>query len=281
MNVSTIKKSTQQKASSFEEAFFHSDQTFIHPTAIIGDNVRLGSNVKIGPFCVVTGNVTIGDNTRLHSHVMVGFPGQVTNLKESLGSIHIGNNCELREFVTVHASRYNDGKTSIGNNCYLMNFAHVSHDATLEDNVTLINNVNLGGHTHLEKNVIVMAGSATHQFCRIGQFTALAPYSGIRQDLPPFCLFSGQPAHFYGLNLIGLKRAGFSRDSINALKHVSKLFFQDKQNITTIVAQATQEAWGSDAYVQSFITFIQQSTRGISHKSGLDVQPQKQEDQPW
>lgn len=260
------------KASQFEEAFFHSKETHIHPTAIVGPNVKLGSNVKIGPFSVVVGNVTIDNDTRLHAHVTVGFPGQVTGLHDSLGVIEIGKKCEIREFVTIHAARTKDGKTKVGNNCYLMNFAHVSHDVILEDNVTLINNVSLGGHTYIEKNAIVMASGATHQFCRIGQLAALAPFSGIRQDLPPFCLFNGQPARFYGLNLIGLKRAGYSRDNINALKHVTKLFYQEKLPLDTIFAQALQEeAWGNDVAVQIFLQFIKNSARGISRKSGLDT----------
>lgn len=259
------------QASSFEEAFFSSTQTYIHPTALVGPNVQLGLNVKVGPFCTIIGNVTIGNNTRLHAHVTIGFPAQVTGMKESFGSIVIGQDCELREFVTVHASRYKDGATTIGNRCYLMNYAHVSHDATLEDNVTLINNVNLGGHTYIEKNAIVMANSATHQFCRIGSFTALAPYSGIRQDLPPFCLFSGQPARFYGLNTIGLKRAGFSRENINALKHVTKLFYQEKLTLEQIVQAAKQDpVWGNDNCVQQFLAFVTQSSRGVARKSGSD-----------
>jgi UDP-N-acetylglucosamine acyltransferase len=266
------------QASSFEEAFFSSTQTYIHPTAIIGSQVKLGNNVKIGPFCTVIGNVTIGDNTRLHANVNIGFPGQVLGLKDSIGSITIGNNCELREFVTIHGSRNKDGATKIGNNCYLMNFAHVSHDGVLEDNVTLINNVSLGGHTHIEKNAIVMANSASHQFCRIGQYTALAPFSGIRQDLPPYCLFSGQPARFYGLNVIGLRRAGISRDSINALKHVTKLFFQDKLSLDEIYAQAqTDQTWGNDQYVHVFLSFIKNSSRGVSRKCGLDTQTHNNE----
>lgn len=260
------------KASYFEEAFFHSNETYIHPTAIVGPNVQLGSNVKIGPFSVVVGNVIIGNGTRLHAHVTIGFPGQVTGLKESLGIVQIGQNCEIREFVTIHAARTKEGITKIGNNCYLMNFAHVSHDAILEDNVTLINNVSLGGHTYIEKNAIVMASSATHQFSRIGTLTALAPFSGTRQDLPPFCLFNGQPARFYGLNLIGLKRGGFSRDTINALKHVTKLFYQDKLTLDAILALAQQEAtWGNDSAVQQFLNFLKSSTRGVSRKSGLDA----------
>lgn len=261
----------------FEEAFFRSNQTYIHPTAVVGPSVILEDNVKIGPFCTVVGNVTIGSGTRLHAQVTVGFPAQVLGMKESFGRVVIGKNCELREFVTVHASRYPDGATTIGDTCYLMNFAHVSHDCVLENNVTLINNVNLGGHTHIEKNAFVMAGSATHQFCRIGTLTALAPFSGIRQDLPPFGLFSGQPARFYGLNVIGLKRAGFSRESINALKHVTKLFYQEKLTFDAIKELSiTEQEWGNDQHVQAFLTFVEKSSRGVSRACAKDAQEQSQ-----
>jgi UDP-N-acetylglucosamine acyltransferase len=257
----------KEKASDFEEAFFNSNKTFVHPTAIVGKSVILDDNVKIGPFCVVIGNVKIGSGTRLHANVTVGFPAQVLGVKESFGKIEIGQNCELREFVTMHASRYPDGQTKIGNNCYIMNYSHVGHDCILEDNVTLINNVSLGGHTYIEKNAIIMANSATHQFCRIGKFTAVAPYSGTRQDLPPFCLFNEQPASFAGLNTIGLRRAGFSRNSIDAIKHVAKLFYKDKLLLGKIKDLAREEVeWGQDENVQAFIQFIEKSTRGVSRR---------------
>jgi len=260
------------KASSFEEAFFNLNQTYIHPTAIVGDQVTLEENVKIGPYCVVVGKVTIKSGTRLHAHVAVGFPAQNVGTKASLGSLEIGENCEIREFASIHASKYPDGKTIIGNNCYIMSYSHISHDCVLEDNVTVINNVNLGGHTHVEKNVILMASSAAHQFCKIGQFTALAPFSAIRQDLPPFGIFSGKPAGFAGLNLIGLKRAGFTRENLNALKSVTKLFYQDKLLLEQIEIQAAQEPWGNDPHVQKFLTFIKTSSRGVSRLTITDTE---------
>jgi UDP-N-acetylglucosamine acyltransferase len=261
-----------KKASFFEEAFFDSSGTYIHPTAIIGHGITLGENVKIGPYCVLVGNMHIEANTRLYAHVTIGFPAQVTGLKESLGLITIGQNCEIREFVTIHAARAKDGKTVIGNNCYIMNYCHISHDCVLEDNVTLINNVNLGGHTHIEKQAFLMANAATHQFCRVGQFSAIAPFSGTRQDLPPFCLFSGQPAAFSGLNSIALKRSGLTEETITPLKHVTKLFYQDKLSLASIKEAAQKEsAWGHNRSVMTFISFIEQSSRGVSRKTLLDI----------
>lgn len=261
-----------EKASSFEEAFFSSPVTYVHPSAVIGKDVVLGDNVKIGPNCVIVGKTIIGANTMLYAGVSIGMPAQVLGLRESYGVISIGENCEIREFVTIHAARSPEGKTVIGNHCYLMSYSHVSHDCILENNVTLVNNVQLGGHTHVERNAFLMAGAATHQFCRVGQFTAMAPFSGIRQDLPPFCLFNGQPAAFAGLNLIALKRAGMSTEAINSLKHVSKLFYQDKLSLEVIRDLAEKEpTWGNCPSVEAFLLFIEQSTRGVSRKNVADI----------
>ena len=266
-SLQTTQKNLQ--ASSFEGAFFHSSETYVHPTAIVGEHVSLGKGVKIGPFCTVVGNTTIGDGTRLHGHVTVGMPAQVVGVLQNHGKISIGQNCELREFVTVHAARTETGQTRIGDSCYLMHYAHVSHDSVVGNNVVLNPNVNLGGHTEVEDRAVVMTGSATHQFCRIGTLTALAPFSGIRQDIPPFCMFNGKPAAFFGLNVIGLKRNGAGRDNINALKHVTKLFYQDKLPQQAILdAAAVEPTWGHDPFVKQFLAFIISSSRGISRRCG-------------
>ena len=252
------------KASFFKEALFNSNQTYIHPTSILGEEVQIDSNVKIGPFCVLTGNIKIASGTKIYSNVAIGFPAQNIGTQKSLGSIIIGKNCHIREFATIHSSKYENGKTIVGNNCYIMNYAHVSHDSILQDNVILTNNASIGGHTLLEKNVILMGYSATHQFCKIGQLTAVAPYSATRQDLPPFCIFNGQPAGFAGLNLVGLKKAGLKSENIRALKQVTKLFYVEKLLINDVEKQIKSCMLEQDPYVQYFINFIKTSDRGVS-----------------
>jgi len=260
------------KAFSFEEDFFCSKKTYIHPTAILGPNIKLGNNVKIGPFCILIGNIFINDNTTVYSNVVIGAPAQNTGTNKSLGKINIGKNCKIREFVTIGASKYEDGKTTIGNNCYIMNYSHVAHDVTLENNVTLINNVNLGGHVHIEKNAFLMANTAAHQFCRIGQFCSLAPFSAIRQDLPPFCMFSGLPAKFYGLNIVALKRAEIKKENIDAIKSITKLFYQDKlllNDIKKLIEKGSEKKLGNNSFVRSFLGFIEQSKRGVSKQAAI------------
>ncbi|MBU4270076.1 acyl-ACP--UDP-N-acetylglucosamine O-acyltransferase [Candidatus Dependentiae bacterium] len=257
----------------FESNFFETQESFIHPTAIVGNNVKFGNNVKIGPNCVLVGNIFIDDGTIIYPNVTIGMPAQNLDTVKSLGSIQIGKNCRIREFASIGASKIENGQTIIGNNCYIMSYSHIAHDVILEDNVVMINNVNLGGHVHVEKNAFLMANSAAHQFCRIGQYTSLAPYSAIRQDLPPFGMFSGLPAKYFGLNLVALKRNGFSKESINNIKHVAKLFFQDKLLLENIEILAKNEpVWGLDINVQNFLNFIKNSSRGVSKKCATDIE---------
>jgi len=263
-----LSSSTKDFHNSFEHNFFTTQTTYIHPTSYVGPNVTLGNNVKVGPYCTIIGQTTIGDGTRVYGNTTIGFPAQDTQTHDSKGTISIGKNCHIREFVTIHASKDNDGRTLVGNNCYIMNFVHVAHDVVLKDNVILINQVNLGGHSHVEEGVMLMANTAMHQFCRIGRMSSITPFSATRQDLPPFCLFTGQPVRFSGLNLVALKRAGVPRESINAIKHATKLFYQDKLPFEQIEELAGKESeWGHDSYVAEFLSFIKKSTRGVSRRT--------------
>ena len=264
-NPKTLNKYPQ--SFSFEDSFFNSNETYTHPSSIIGKNVELGKNVKIGPFCSIVGNVKIKENTIIYPNVSIGFPAQNIGTNKYLGEIIIGKNCHIREFATIGASKFENGKTLIGDNCYIMSYTHVAHDVVLEENVTLINNVNLAGHVHVEKNAILMANSAVHQFCRIGKYTALVPFSATRQDLPPFCIFDKIPAKFTGVHLICLKRAGFKTETIESIKKITKLFYLDKLLLPQIKKIIKNDPWSKNKSVQEFINFIENSKRGVSKKT--------------
>jgi Acyl-[acyl carrier protein]--UDP-N-acetylglucosamine O-acyltransferase len=260
---------SSQKNLDFDKSFFIEPGTFIHPTAIVGKNVFLGENVKIGPYSLLTGNITIDSGTRIHGFSTIGMPAQDINTKLPLGKVEIGKNCEIREFVTISSPKVDANTTSIGDNCYVMNFSHVAHDVVLEHNVTLINSVNLGGHVHVGHHTMLMANSAIHQFCKVGPYCALAPFSGMRQDLPPFCMFDGAPGKFAGLNVVALKRAKISTEDLNNIKHVTKLFFQDKLPIEAIESQLGE--LHNNVYVQEFMNFVKNSPRGITRKTRGDI----------
>jgi len=259
-----VEKSIQ----SFETGFFGSFGTNIHPSSIIGKDVILGENVKIGPFCTIVGKTYIDSGTRLYGYVSIGMPAQDINTLQPRGTVEIGKNCEIREFVTISATKIHGSKTIIGNKCYIMNFSHVAHDVVLEDNVVLINNVNLGGHVHIGKNAMLMANTALHQFCKVGAYSALAPFSGMRQDIPPFCLFDGRPGRFAGLNLVALKRAGTETEDLRAIKAITNLFFKEKLTTNRIEEQVNKnKTLKENKYVQDFLLFVKNSDRGITRKT--------------
>lgn len=279
MSKITTTESGLTDSNTFEKGFFCSEDTYVHHTSILGPNVSLGKNVKIGPYCTVIGNVSIGSNTKIYQNVCIGFPAQDVGTSQPLGKIEIGENCNIREFTTIHSSKKNNGVTFIGNNCYIMNFCHIAHDVVMGNNVILINNVNIGGHSIVQDGVMLMANSAVHQFCKIGRLSCLTPYSGTRQDLPPFCMFAGQPGKFSGLNTVALKRASIPGESIDAIKHVSKLFYQDKISIekiknldSTNLDSKTENESGftesglKDSYAREFLDFLINSERGVSRK---------------
>ncbi len=192
-----------------------------------------------------------------------------------LGIILIGAHNEIREFVSIHSSKFPDGKTIIGNHCYIMAYSHVSHDVQLGDYVTLTNNVNLGGHTIVEDRAVLMANAATHQWCRIGRYAALSPFSAIRQDLPPYGLYVGQPAYYSTLNSVALRRAGIAKNSQNNLKKIMTLFYQDNLSFDEFSTKINNEAMlHGDEHVVSFVNFVRHSIhhgRGVSRRVARDL----------
>lgn len=255
-----------QAAHSFEHSFYDSHETYVHPTAIVGPHVVLSDGVKIGPYAVVTGNVTIGSQTQIHAHAIVGSPAQDVGVTTPLGRVEIGSNTIIREFATINAPKTAEGVTKIGDSCYCMHFSHIAHDVVLENHVVLTNNTQIAGHAHLESHVIMMAHTGVHQWVRVGQYSALTPYTGARQDIPPFSLFVGKPAAWAGLNRIALRRAGFASSSIDAIKTLLTWFYRDKVPTPALVERCATQSWHNDPAIVQVINFITQSTRGVSRQ---------------
>ena len=202
----------------------------IHATAQVDPGAKLGSNVEIGAFCVVGPHAELGDNVVLRSHVViegrttigagckifpfasVGLEPQDVKYKDDPSTVTIGENTLIREHVTVHRGTPTGHlATHVGSNCFLMIGAHVAHDCQIGDNVTLVNGVTLGGHVSVGDGAIVGGLSAVHQFVRIGAYSFVGGMSGVAADLIPFGMALGNRANLNGLNIVGLKRKGFSR----------------------------------------------------------------------
>jgi UDP-N-acetylglucosamine acyltransferase len=197
---------------------------------------------------------------------MIGSTAQDTSVRAPLGQVYIGNDVVVKEFTTISAPKSMKGVTRIGDRSFLMHFSHIGHDAHLEHDVVLTNHAQVGGHAHIEHHVYLMANTGVHQRCRIGQYTALAPHSGARQDLPPFSMFIGRPGKFAGLNTFLLRREGFTSETISALKTATTWFYRDKLPTTEFAERCAEQPWSNTPAVVALLNFITNSARGISRQ---------------
>lgn len=260
--------------------------TFIHPTAIVEGGAKLGNDVRIGPFCHVGSEVELGDSVELVSHATVagitvigsgtrifpfasiGHPPQDLKYKGERSRLVIGRNNVIREGVTMNPGTEGGGMlTKVGDDCLFMAGAHVAHDCQLGNNIIMANNATLAGHIELGDFAFVGGLAAIHQFCRIGPHAMIGGMSGVEQDVIPYGMVIGNRAHLTGLNLVGLKRRGFSRDDIAGLRTAyDQLFGQEGtfvQRLDDVAAKFTQVA-----PVQEVISFIRNaSKRGICQPS--------------
>lgn len=188
----------------------------IHPTAIIGDEVELGTGNTIGPFVVMTGRVRIGDGNWIGPHSVIGMPGEKRGweFREGAGT-RIGDRCVIREYVAVHQGT--EHETSVGDDCYLLSRSHVPHDAVLEEGVTLADSVQLAGYVWVGRGANIGLGAVVHQFRRIGAFAMVGMNAAVTADVPPGALVVGVPARLTRANHVGLTRAGADAGAVEAL----------------------------------------------------------------
>ena len=255
----------------------------IHPTAHVGKEADLAPGVVIGPFCVITGPVTlgagvrlmgsnyvqgpttIGAGTTLYPHACVGFEPQDVKFKpgDPTAGVVIGANCILREHATVNAAGKPDNPTRLGDSVFMLIGSHVGHDAVVGNNVTLINNAAVGGHARVGANVLMGGGAAVHQFCRIGRFAMVAGLAGVSQDLPPFCVCNSTN-RMGGINRIGLRRNGFSREDITAITRAYMDILRTPTHREAMLSELrTRAKTLGCAPLLEMADFIQETNRGI------------------
>ncbi len=211
--------------------------------SIIGPDVSIGSATVVGPHIVIDGKTTIGENNRIYPFVSLGLcPQDVTYAGEDTRVI-IGNNNIIRENVTIHrGTSRGKGITRIGNGVFLMAYAHVAHDCQIGNGVLLANAVTLGGHVEVGEFAVIGGIVAVHQFVRVGEYSCVGGFSGVAMDIAPCMLASGSPrAKLYGANLIGLKRNGFSEQSIQAIKKFYRIFFRSGLPLKEAVQKVREE----------------------------------------
>lgn len=252
----------------------------IHSTAIIGSKARIGNDVAIGPYTIVEDDVVIGDGTRIGPHVycadgarigkgchihkgaVVATVPQDLKFKDEKTTFEIGDNTTVREFCTLNRGTTEHMKSTVGKDCLLMAYVHVAHDCAVGDNVILANGVQMGGHVTIEDWVVIGGVTAIHQFVTVGQHTMIGGHFRVPKDVPPYILAGGAPLTYEGLNVIGLRRRGFSNEALEALSKAYHLLYLSKLNVTQAVGRI-QEELTPTAEIQNLISFIERSKRGI------------------
>jgi UDP-N-acetylglucosamine acyltransferase len=252
----------------------------IHPTAIIEDGARLAGNVTIGPYCtvgpkvilgegvemishvVLAGNTTIGTGTRIWPFASIGHQPQDMKYQGEESWLEVGADCTIREHVTMNPGTTSGGLyTRVGSRCLFMMGSHVGHDCQIGDNVIMANNATLAGHVEIGEYAILGGLSAVHQFVRIGAHSVVGGMTGVDKDVIPYGSVIGNRAELGGLNLIGLKRRGFGRDAIAALRGAYRMIFQGEMEGTLAVrAERAAAAYAQSEPVQRLADFIRTDT---------------------
>jgi UDP-N-acetylglucosamine acyltransferase len=252
----------------------------IHPHTYIHPNAKLATNVKIDPFSVIHPNVEIGEGTWIGSNVTIMegarigkncriFPGAVIaaipqDLKfdNEATTVEVGDNTTIREFVTINRGSKDRWVTKVGNNCLIMAYSHIAHDCKVGNNCIMSNNTQMAGHVTVGDFAILGGMCAIHQFVQIGQHAFVGGGSLVSKDVPPYIKAGRTPLSYAGVNSIGLKRRGFSLDSINQILDIYRIIYNKSLNTSQALNFIEEELPATDER-DEIVTFIRDSGRGI------------------
>ncbi|HOG17064.1 MAG TPA: acyl-ACP--UDP-N-acetylglucosamine O-acyltransferase [Syntrophales bacterium] len=235
----------------------------IGPYAYVGPFVTIGRNTVVGPHAVIQEHTDIGEGCRIYQFASIGGEPQDLKYKGEVTKVIIGKFNTIREYVTINRATSADiGVTMIGDRNLIMAYCHVAHNCKLGNNIIMANAANLAGHIHVEDYAIIGGLSGIHQFTRIGAHCIVGGASAVAKDVPPFLMVSGNYAKPYGLNLIGLRRRGFSEETIQALKKAYRLVYRSALLLSEAIARIQQEVPDLPE-VRQFAEFLRTSRRGI------------------
>ncbi|MFH2035703.1 MAG: acyl-ACP--UDP-N-acetylglucosamine O-acyltransferase [Candidatus Zixiibacteriota bacterium] len=252
----------------------------IHPTAIIDPSAQIGSDVIIGAHAIIEADTKIGDNVSIGSNCLVG---QYTELRNKVRLFHgaivgtvpqdlkfsgertrlvIGEETTVREYAMFNRGTLESGQTVIGKNCLLMAYTHIAHDCVVGDNVILGNGTQISGHVKIDDHAIISGLVPVHQFVHIGAHSMIGGGYRVPQDVCPYALVGGYPIKVAGINIVGLSRRGFSKESIRTIKNTFKILFFSNLNTTQAVKKIKDDLPITDE-ISTILNFIENSERGI------------------
>ena len=234
----------------------------IGPHAIVGPGVILEAGVQLAPRAIIERNTHIGPGSSIGTGSIIGGRPQDLKYREEESWVKIGANVVIREYVTVNRGTAASGVTQIGNQAYLMSYVHVAHDCNIGEAVIIANGTQLAGHIVVEDGATISGLCALHQFVRIGRQSFIGGCSRVNQDIPPFVKAAGNPLVLYGVNGLGLRRAGMDEAVISALKHAYRLLFNSNLTRSEALSRLEQLATESTE-IDQLITFLRNSNRGV------------------
>lgn len=250
------------------------DLAYIHPDA------KIGENVIIDPFAVVHGDVEIGDGTHIHSGaviqdgarigrncnihpgaVIAGVPQDLKFVGEKTTAV-IGDNTTIRECATVNRGTASKGSTIIGSNCLIMAYSHVAHDCVLGNNIIMSNATQLAGEVVVDDFAVIGGGTLCHQFCHIGSYVMIQGGALINKDIPPYVKAAREPISYVGINVVGLRRHGFTNEQIAEIQNIYRYVYLSDLNVTAAIEAILREVPESKER-DTIVNFIKGSTRGV------------------
>jgi UDP-N-acetylglucosamine acyltransferase len=238
--------------------------TSIHPTAIVEPGAVLGADCEIQAYAVITRHCQLGDRVVVYPHAVVGGDPQFIKFDRSTATgVRVGNGSVIREYATINRSIYAGKFTTLGENCFMMAGSHLGHDCAVGNNVVLANNALLAGHVEVGDFTFVGGGAAVHQFSRIGESVMIGGLSRITRDIAPFLLVAERD-EVSGLNVVGIKRRGFSREAIRELKTAFRHVFSTTGNIRQIAAAAVATGQFSAPETRRFLEFFASGKRSFA-----------------
>lgn len=263
------------------QPLLHRNNTMIHSTAVIDASAQLGENVRVGPYAVVgadvvlgnhveigthaviEGHTAIGDGSRISNFASIGQPPQDIHYADELTRLEIGKACWIREFVSIHRGTVKGGGlTRVGDHCMIMAYAHVAHDCRVGDHVVMANGATLAGHVEVQEYAVIGGLTAVHQFARIGRNAFIGGASAISMDVVPFASAAGNRAHITGVNVVGLRRNGFSEEVIKLIRQAHRIVFRSNLRLEQAIAEVERQCSNSPE-VHCFLEFLQTGQRGI------------------
>jgi len=257
----------------------------IHKTAVIEGDVKLAEDVSVGPYSILVGNIEVGEGTEIGSYVRIegnvtigkgnkiasfayiGAPPQDIGFKGEISGVKIGNNNIIREYVTIHCATGEDNYTLVGDNNFIMAYAHLAHNVKLGSECIIVNAAQLAGYVEVHDKAFVSGLVGVHQFVRVGGYSIIGGVSRVNQDILPFMMVVGVPPRVTGINLVGLRRNGFTRERIKIIKEAYKILYRSGLNLSNAVEKLKNELPMNED-IKYILEFMNNSRRGILLKAG-------------